>query len=73
MSNSLQQIGYTLLSACLLHNIINYFTTPVKDAAYWIPTLGNSIIIMILGFFLLAISQIIQKAEYYKTQNDLTI
>ncbi|WP_298951876.1 hypothetical protein [uncultured Nonlabens sp.] len=25
------------------------------------------------GFFLLAISQIIQKAEYYKIQNDLTI
>ncbi|MEO9952454.1 hypothetical protein [Nonlabens sp.] len=73
MSNSLQQIGYTLLSVCPLHNIINYFTAAVRDAAYWIPTLGYSLIIVILGFFLLAISQIIKKADYYKTENDLTI
>lgn len=73
MSNSFKYIGYTLLSACILHNILDYFITPVKDAAYWIPALGKSITIMILGFFLLAISQIIQKAEYYKIQNDLTI
>lgn len=73
ISSSLKQISYTLLLACLLHNMINYFTTTVIDAGYWIGTIGTTFMIVILGFFLLAISQIIKKADYYKNENDLTI
>lgn len=73
INKSLQWIAYTLLAACIVYNIVGYYSAAIIDEAYWISSLGNTFMVIILALFFLAISQIIKVAGFYKNENDLTI
>jgi hypothetical protein len=73
MSNSFQWIGYTLLTGLILYNVLRYYLLGSINTSFWADSLDGFLTMGILGFFFLAISQIIKKADYYKSQNDLTI
>ncbi len=73
MSNSFKWIGLCLLIALLVHSILYTYLSDAQDEEFFINMFDTTLVLSISGFFFLAISQIIKKADYYKTQNDLTI
>lgn len=73
MSHSFQWMAYTLLLGMIAYVILQWYLLESLDESFYIDTIDNLLTAGVLGFFFLAISQIIKKADYYKTQNDLTI
>lgn len=73
ISKSFKIIGISVIVCTLLYALIDYVFEKAIDTAFWIETFGNVVLIGFTGFFFVAISMIIKKADYYKTQNDLTI
>lgn len=73
MSNSFQWIAYTLFITIVFYIVSDCYFNEIFDESFWLLTFSNVLLVAVLSLFFLAISQIIKKADYYKTQNDLTI
>lgn len=73
ISNNLKYIGFTFIIGVIAKTFVQISIQSSHIAGIYLKAINDFILIGLLGFFLLAISMVIKKADYYKTQNDLTI
>lgn len=73
ISSNLKYIGYTFLTGVLIKTVLQITIQSRDMTGIYFKAINDFMLIGLLGFFLIAISMIIKKADFYKNENDLTI